>query len=240
VTGSLGGATYVVFSLHNVSRVYEAAKVAALRDVTLSVERGDCLAIMGPSGSGKSTLLHVLCGLDRPTEGRVLFEGVEPRTAREWARLRAERIGFVFQSFNLIPTLTAIENVEIPMFGMTRSSRQRRERAAELLARVGLADRARHTPGELSGGERQRVAIARSLANAPDVLLADEPTGNLDSKTSAEIIGLLLDIHAREGATLVVVTHDSGISSRASRVVQILDGQIQPPESTEAGGALSG
>ena len=218
-----------LLSLQDVSRVYEKARVTALHGVTLSVARGDCMALMGPSGSGKSTLLHLLCGLDRPTSGRVLFDGREPRSGRDWARLRAERIGFVFQSFNLMPTLTALENVQVPMFGVQRSARDRERRALGLLERVGLADRARHLPGELSGGERQRAAIARSLANDPDVVLADEPTGNLDSKTSAEILGLLAEIHAREGTTLVIVTHDADIAAQANRIVRILDGKIQSP-----------
>jgi predicted ABC-type transport system involved in lysophospholipase L1 biosynthesis ATPase subunit len=199
--------------------------VHALDGVSLAVGRGDCVAIMGPSGSGKSTLLHVLCGLDRPTSGRVSFDGREPKPG-EWDRLRAERIGFVFQAFHLLPTLTAAENVEVPMFGTGRSRREREERARELLRRVGLADRATHLPRELSGGECQRVAIARSLANEPDVLLADEPTGNLDSKSSAEILDLLFDIHARDGATLVIVTHEAAIAERAGRIVHLLDGRV--------------
>jgi len=215
-----------IASLERVSRVYRNGQITALREVTLSIARGEYVAIIGPSGSGKSTLMHLMCGLDRPTKGRVLFEGKERGSAREWARLRAERIGFVFQSFNLLPTLTALENVEVPMFGVRRDSDARRQRAMELLARVGLADRAAHRPNELSAGEQQRVAIARSLANSPDLLLADEPTGNLDSRTSAEILDRLGEIHTTDGATVVIVTHNPEIPERAGRVVKIVDGQI--------------
>ena len=223
-----------LLALEGVSRAYGKARVLALDRVSLKIARGECVAIAGPSGSGKSTLLHVMCGLDRPTSGRVLVEGREPRSAGDWAWLRAERIGFVFQAFNLLPTLTAAENVEVPMFGTGRGRREREARALELLARVGLADRARHRPGELSGGECQRVAIARSLANAPDILLADEPTGNLDSRTSAQIVDLLLDIHRAEGATLVVASHDERMARQAERVVGILDGHLVPQHCGEA------
>ena len=215
------------FSLQDVSRWYASGLVAALRGVSLDIAPGECVAIVGPSGSGKSTLLHLLCGLDRPTSGRVLFEGREPRSVGEWARLRAGRIGFVFQASNLLPTLTAAENVEVPMFGTGRGRRERERRSRELLARVGLAERAAHRPGELSGGERQRVAIARGLANSPGVLLADEPTGNLDSATSAAILDLLLGLHTQEGMTLVLVTHDGAVAERAGRIVHLLDGRIR-------------
>lgn len=215
-----------IASLEQVSRFYDDGRVIALCDVTLGISRGESLAIVGPSGSGKSTLLHLLCGLDRPTQGRVFFEGIEPGSAKEWTDLRSERIGFVFQAFNLLSTLTALENVEVPMFGVKRRAEDRRQQAADLLARVGLAERTHHRPSELSAGERQRVAIARSLANSPDLILADEPTGNLDSKTSAEILNLLGDIHVNEGTTLVVVTHEREIASRVSRVVRLVDGWI--------------
>ena len=213
--------------LDAVSRVYAKGHVAAARDVSLAIARGEYVALMGPSGSGKSTLLHLMSGLDRPTTGRVLFEGREPASTRDWTRLRSRRIGFVFQAFYLLPTLTAIENVEVPMFGVEGRADERRRRALALLTRVGLAERAGHRPGELSGGERQRVAIARSLANSPDAIFADEPTGNLDSQTSASVLALLADIHANEGTTLVVVTHDLDIASQASRIVRIRDGRVQ-------------
>ncbi len=212
--------------LKDVTRTYDGGRVMALLDVSLSVRRGEFLAVMGPSGSGKSTLLHVLSGLDRPSRGRVLFENAEPRSVGRWCRIRALRIGFVFQDFNLLPTLSALENVQVPMLGVVRGSRARRDRAVELLARVGLGNRILHRPAELSGGERQRVAIARALANQPALLLADEPTGNLDSKTSAEIMKLLCELHAEQGTTLVVVTHDQDIAGHAMRIVRMLDGQV--------------
>ena len=209
-------------------------------DVSLSVWSGEFVAIAGLSGSGKSTLLHVLCGLDRPTRGQVLFEGHAPSSREQWARLRAERIGFVFQRFHLLSRLTAVENVEIPMFGVTRSPRARRERALWLLERVGLAKHADRLPGALSGGECQRVAIARSLANRPSVILADEPTGNLDSGASASVLDLLTDIQRREGASLIIASHDTGVTSRADRIVRLLDGRIVSPALAGEGPPVTG
>jgi putative ABC transport system ATP-binding protein len=215
-------------AVEHVSRSYDDGRVTALQDVTLAISPGEYVAIVGPSGSGKSTLLHLLCGLDRPTQGRVCFEGIEPASRRQWAKLRATRIGFVFQAFYLLPTLSAQENVEVPMFGVLPRAKDRQRRALELLERVGLTNRARHRPFELSGGERQRVAIARSLANAPALLLADEPTGNLDSKTAADIMQLLHDVHRqdKERKTLVLVTHNLEITARSDRLVHIVDGRI--------------
>jgi ABC-type lipoprotein export system ATPase subunit len=213
-------------ALERVTRRYDDGRITALLDVTLRVGSGEFIAIIGPSGSGKSTLLHLACGLDRPTAGRVLFEGVEPASGSAWARLRAQRVGIVFQAFNLLPTLTAAENVEVPMFGVQASARARRARALDLLARVGLDGRTQHRPGELSGGERQRLAIARCLANGPRLILADEPTGNLDTQTSDGILDLLEDVHRREAATLVVVTHEPAIAARAHRVVRLMDGRV--------------
>jgi putative ABC transport system ATP-binding protein len=217
---------HLISALENVSRSYDDGRVVALREVTLSITRGAAVAIVGPSGAGKSTLLHLMCGLDRPQRGRVLFDGIEPRSAREWTRLRSSHIGFVFQSYNLLPTLTALENVEIPMMGVIGSAGERGRRAARSLAGVGLVNRAKYRPNELSGGERQRVAIARSLVNSPDLILADEPTGNLDRKSSGEILNLLFGIHDTEGTTLVIVSHDRSAVARAGRVVELLDGQI--------------
>jgi ABC-type lipoprotein export system ATPase subunit len=194
--------------------------------VALSIRAGEYTAVTGPSGSGKSTLLYVAGGLDRPTRGRVFFDGCQPKSPAEWNRLRARRIGFVFQSFHLLGGLTAAENVEIPMFGVLDGARERRRRAAALLDRVGLAHREAHRVQELSAGESQRVAIARSLANSPELLLADEPTGNLDSQSAEEILRLLEDLHRREGITLVVVTHDAAVSQRAGRVLELRDGRI--------------
>ncbi|MGA3086604.1 MAG: ABC transporter ATP-binding protein [Thermodesulfobacteriota bacterium] len=215
-----------LIALEQISRIYSKGQCIALNEVSLLIEHQDYMAIMGPSGSGKSTLLHILCGLDHPSSGRIFFEGTEYLTRRQWARLRAERIGFVFQTFNLLPTLTAEENVEVPMLGVVRSDRERHQRSIELLTRVGMAGKLKHQPNKLSGGEKQRLAIARSLANSPDLVLADEPTGNLDSKTSLEILDLLEDIYSREGVTLVIVTHDREIASRVNRLVTINDGRI--------------
>jgi len=214
-----------------VGRIFPKSRCVALRDVSLAVAPGEHLAIMGPSGSGKSTLLHILCGLDRPTTGRVKFGGVEPESARAWRALRARKIGFVFQAFNLIPTLTARQNVEIAMFGVLGAAKERAAKALYLLGRVGLSERADHRPAELSGGEKQRLAIARSLANSPAVILADEPTGNLDSKTSSQILDLLDVIRSSEGTALVVVTHDEAIAHRASRLICIRDGMVDSDRS---------
>lgn len=198
----------------------------ALRDVTLTLKEGDSLAVCGPSGSGKSTLLHLLGAMDTPTRGRIRFRGVEPDGPRELAAIRAELIGFVFQAFHLLPTLSALENVQVPMFGVVPGSRERRERAEELLQSVGLADRATHLPGEMSGGERQRVAIARALANDPEVILADEPTGNLDSKSSAKVLDLLLELRETRDLAMVVVTHDPSVAARFDQTVNLLDGRV--------------
>ncbi len=216
----------VIAELKHVSREYDDGRIVALQDITMQIGRGEWLSITGPSGSGKSTLLHLLGGLDRPTKGSIVFDGRDKISARQWARLRARRIGFVFQSFNLIPSLTALENVEVPLFGVMRRSAKRRQKAMDLLERVGLADRSRHRPGTLSGGERQRIAIARALVNSPDFILADEPTGNLDTRTSREIMDLLESIHTSERTTLVVVTHEIEIASRATRTIRCVDGMI--------------
>ncbi len=224
-----------LIALEQVSRIYSKEQCVALNDVTLSIEPHEYMAIMGPSGSGKSTLLHILGALDHPTTGRVLFEGIEYLTRRQWDLVRAKRIGFVFQTFNLLPTLTAEQNVEIPMLGIIKTAGDRRQRTSALLSRVGMSGRSKHRPTELSGGEKQRLAIARSLANSPDLVLADEPTGNLDSKNSLEILDLLEDIHSREGVTLVIVTHDPEITRRAKRVVTINDGRITSDGDAEKG-----
>jgi len=202
-------------------------RVAALRGVDLRVRDGEFLAIMGPSGSGKSTLLHILGGLDRPTAGTVELEGrrYDDLDDRALTRLRGEVFGFVFQFFNLLPTLTAAENVVLPALVAGERPAQYDERVAELLGLVGLADRAAHRPSELSGGEQQRVAIARALLRRPRVLLADEPTGNLDS-TSGRVVLTLLRRLVDEGQTVVMVTHDAGAAALADRVIFVRDGQI--------------
>lgn len=199
----------------------------ALKGVTFSVSQGEFTAIMGPSGCGKSTLLNILGLLDRPTSGKYLLEGAE--TARlgdaELTGLRRSRIGFVFQAFNLLPRLSALENVALPMAYAGMGVDERRERARVLLSRVGLGRKAENTPLQLSGGERQRVGIARALSNKPALLLADEPTGNLDSKSSAEILALFKELNA-EGMTVVLVTHDPAIGEAAGRVIRVKDGSL--------------
>ena len=208
------------------TRHYRRGDVFAIRDASLSIQAGEYLAITGPSGSGKTTLHCLASGLEHPTSGRVLFEGQTPKFPSGWTGLRARRIGIVFQSFHLIPGLTAAENVELPMFGVVRGEALRRKRVLSLLARVGLDQRARHRVSEMSGGECQRTAIARALANSPSVVFADEPTGNLDSCTAAGILALLETLNREEGVALVVITHDIQISERAPRIIRLLDGRI--------------
>jgi putative ABC transport system ATP-binding protein len=223
-----------VYELHGVSKSYSLGgnAVHAVREVELTVAAGEAAAIVGPSGSGKTTLLQLLGALDRPSDGQVLFEGRD--IARlgdgELGKLRLRTFGFVFQQFNLIPTLTAAQNVEIALAPAGLPGEARRERVLELLDSVGLSARADHVPSKLSGGEQQRVAIARALANEPHVLLADEPTGNLDSATGAEIIDLLLSLSAEGRRTVVVVTHDADIARRAGRVVRMQDGRLLAAE----------
>ncbi|MEK6954797.1 MAG: ABC transporter ATP-binding protein [Candidatus Micrarchaeota archaeon] len=217
-----------VMKLENVWKVYGEgdAKVEALKLIDLEVKKGEIIAIMGPSGSGKSTMLHILGLLDRPTEGKLYLDGIETSTLNddELAEIRGKKIGFVFQFFFLIPSLTVQENVELPMMLLGMSNIDRERRARELLAKVGLADRMRHLPSELSGGQRQRTAIARALANDPAIILADEPTGNLDSKTGKEILDLFEDLNKKEGRTIIFVTHDPSLVSRTKRVVRLRDG----------------
>jgi len=199
--------------------------VEALRDVSLHVAPGELVAVTGRSGSGKSTLLNLISGLDRPTEGRVLIDGVDIAEGRRDERARRKLIGFVFQQHLLLSELTAQLNVEVPLIGAGVPARERRRRALELLDEVGLAHRAQHRPATLSGGERQRVAVARSLANGPRLLLADEPTGALDSANSQRIIELLATLRARHGMTVIVVSYDTAVYAHADRTMTILDGQ---------------
>ena len=212
----------------NLTKIYgDGADVNALNGVSLTVNAGEFVAIVGPSGSGKSTLLNLLGALDRPTRGEVVVNGAPLSKVRNLDRFRSQTIGFIFQMHNLIPTLTALENVEVPMAETRLSGRQRRARAHELLTLVGLDKRMHYLPNKMSGGERQRVAIARALANRPAILLADEPTGNLDSKTTAEIMALLSDLNQTQGTTLIVVTHNALVAHAARRIVTLRDGQIQ-------------
>lgn len=207
-------------------KTYPDGQVNALVDVSLSIRRGEFVAIMGASGCGKSTLLNLLGALDQPTSGEVHFEGQPLSAIANLDRFRARKIGFVFQSFFLLPTLTALENVQVPMFEGPLSARQRIAKASELLELVGMSQRARHRPGQLSVGQRQRVAIARALANDPILLLADEPTGNLDSRTAAAVLDLFAHLHRDKGMTLVLVTHGREVAERAERIVRMRDGQI--------------
>jgi putative ABC transport system ATP-binding protein len=202
--------------------------VPALRGVTLTVEAGDHLAIVGPSGSGKSTLMHLLGGLDRPTSGRLLLGGrdVADLSASELARLRNQVIGFVFQSFHLLARTSARDNVALPLIYRGVRRAERRRRAEEILARVGLGHRLEHRPNQLSGGEQQRVAIARALVTEPSVLLADEPTGNLDSGSGEAVLALLEELNAERGVAVAIVTHNASVASRARRRVEMLDGLI--------------
>ena len=224
-------ATEPLLVADDVSRLYSDGQVLALDHVSLAINEGEYVAIIGPSGSGKSTLLTVLGGLDHPTSGEVRFRGSVLSAGPTLDTLRAQHIGYVFQSFYLLPTLTALENVQLPMFETSRSPRDRISRAEDLLAIVGMSHRAGHLPAQLSVGERQRVAIARSLANEPTVLLADEPTGNLDSKTGEEILQLFQSLHEKHQMTLVVITHSDEVAKRAKRIVEVRDGRICRDES---------
>jgi len=219
-----------LYDLRDVVKAYGSGDtlVTAVDGIDLRVEPGELVVVAGPSGSGKTTLLQLLGALDRPTAGSIAFEGRDLASLGdgELARLRRDTLGFVFQQFNLIPTLTAAQNVEVAMASRGRS--ERRARAAQLLERVGLGARAAHLPSQLSGGEQQRVAIARALANEPDVLLADEPTGNLDSATGDEIVALLRGLW-EEGISVILITHDQGIAAAAPRVVRLHDGHVRDP-----------
>jgi putative ABC transport system ATP-binding protein len=214
----------------DVTRTYElgGVSVPALRGVSLVVEPGDYVAIAGPSGSGKSTLMHLLGGLDRPSGGRLVIGGRDVSTLSppEMARLRNETIGFVFQAFHLLPRTTAVDNVALPLVYRGAGARQRRAKAAEMLERVGLGHRLHHRPNQLSGGEQQRVAIARALVTDPAVLLADEPTGNLDTVTGGAVLTLLEELNATSGVALVIVTHDRDVAARARRRIAMRDGQV--------------
>lgn len=226
--GMEGNGPIVVFERLCKNYQLGAVELQVLRGIDLAIERGEHVVIMGPSGSGKSTLLNILGCLDRPSSGNYRLGGreVSQLDDDQLSVIRGAHIGFVFQSFNLISQLTVIENIETPMYYQGYSERESAERAMELARMVGLGDRFAHRPAELSGGEQQRVAIARSLANDPLIILADEPTGNLDSKSGSEILNILLALH-QQGKTLIVVTHDDNIATHAQRIVHLLDGRVR-------------
>jgi len=221
----------VVLETKNVKRTYQMGNVtvSALRGVSLKIEEGDFVAILGPSGSGKSTLLHVLGGLDRPDEGEVLIDSISlyALNGNKLADVRLHKIGFVFQFFNLLPRITALRNVELPLTLADVPEQESIKKAKELLKLVGLGDRITHRPTELSGGEQQRVAIARALINEPKIVLADEPTGNLDTTTGGEIVRLMQRLNKEKGQTFVVVTHDPSVAENADRILFLKDGLIQ-------------
>ena len=226
-----------IIKFENVTKSYgDGGVVFALNDVDLEIQRGERVAIMGPSGSGKSTLLNLVCGLDRPSSGSVFFDGkgLAGLNDDELTRLRREKIGMIFQTFNLLPILNGVENVALPLRLQGIGSREADERATAMLSRVGLTERIGNRPDEMSGGERQRVAIARALIFGPLVLLADEPTGNLDSHTGDEVLSLMDDLHNEFNTTIVLVTHNEHAAMRCERRITLLDGQIEKDESREA------
>jgi len=221
----------VLYEAAGLTKAYDDGNVPALRGIDLRIRRGEFVAIVGPSGCGKTTLLNLLGLLDRPTAGALRFRGRDLTSLGDPAAYRARDIGFIFQSFHLLPNFTVEENVQIPMFGLPGTSAARRARAVELLESVGLSRRLDHLPVKLSGGERQRAAIARSLANRPSILLADEPTGNLDSVNSAHVMELLQRLRVEHEVTLVLVTHDRELAAHASRLVEIRDGRVVSDDS---------
>jgi putative ABC transport system ATP-binding protein len=218
-----------MIQLENIHRYFQVGEqtVHALNDISLAINKGEYISVMGPSGSGKSTLLNVIALLDKPSSGRYLLnsQDVTQRSDDELAKVRRENIGFVFQFFHLIPRLSAAENIEMPMILAGIAVKERKQRVAQALASVNLQDRARHRPDQLSGGQLQRVAIARAMIMRPEILLADEPTGNLDSKSGMEIIELLENLN-QQGVTLMIITHDQALGDRAQRQIRIVDGQI--------------
>jgi putative ABC transport system ATP-binding protein len=220
-----------IIELQNVKKIYQmdGVETHALRGVDLQIKKESFVAIMGPSGSGKSTLLHMIGALDKPTSGKVILDGVDIATLKEsdLARLRGKKIGIVFQFFNLHPTLTALENIELPMIVVEKDKKERQQRALELIRAVGLEHRAHHFPSQMSGGEQQRIAIARALANEPEIILADELTGNLDTKTKAEIMNFLLKLQKEKKMTVTVITHELEIAQYAETIVHIVDGKIK-------------
>jgi len=215
-----------VYELIGLKKEYDEGSVLALRGVDLRIYQGEFVAITGPSGCGKSTLLQMLGALDEPTSGSLSYRGKPLPGHAEGATYRAREIGIIFQAFHLLPTFTAVENVQMPMFEADRPATDRKQRATELLEAVGLEKRLHHFPAKLSGGERQRVAIARSLGNSPSVLLADEPTGNLDSENAHHILDLIVRLHEEHQMTMILITHDPSIAARASRIIHMMDGRV--------------
>jgi putative ABC transport system ATP-binding protein len=227
-----------ILEAKGLARDYDEGQVKALRGVNFAIQEGEFVAITGPSGCGKSTLLQLLGALDQPTSGELFYRGNSIPEDPNPAAYRASEIGFIFQAFHLLPTFTAAENVQLPMFESNRSASERRERARELLKLVGLENRVDHFPSKLSGGERQRVAIARSLANEPSLLLADEPTGNLDSENAHAVLDLIIRLQQEHGRTMVMVTHDPTIAQRAGRILQMMDGRIISDHSLGANSSI--
>lgn len=220
----------ILIKLENIWKVFEMGetKLTALRGINLEITRGAFMTLMGPSGSGKSTLLYIIGCLDIPSKGKIYLdsEDVSGLSEDELAQVRGKKIGFIFQQFNLLSNLNSLENVMLPMVFQGVPEETRREKGEELLSSIGLKDRAKHKPPELSGGERQRVAIARALANDPDIIVADEPTGNLDSSTGKKIMEVLINLHKNKHKTIIVVTHDPNIASYSEQIINIMDGQI--------------
>jgi putative ABC transport system ATP-binding protein len=223
----------VVIEVRDLVKTYDEGRTRALDGASLTVRQGEFIAITGPSGCGKSTLLHAIAALERPDSGAIVVNGDDITKRRDLSGYRARTIGLVFQLHNLLPNLSAAENVQIPMYEASYSAAERRRRARELLALVDLGDKADKRPTQLSGGERQRVAIARALSNDPPIVLADEPTGNLDSKAGLRVLEALRDVQRRRGVTLVLVSHDQGIARTADRVVYMLDGRMEPARTVE-------
>lgn len=215
-----------IIELKNLVKTYENGNIKALNGIDLEIEEGEFVSIIGPSGSGKSTLLNILGALDIAESGEITVAGYNLMENKELHKFRGEKLGFIFQLHNLIPNISVVENIEIPMFTQKISSKEMREKALNLLDSVGLKDKAKYMPTKLSGGERQRVAIARALANDPSIILADEPTGSLDSKTSQMILEQLTKLHKEENVTLIMVTHDMNVAKLADRIIEVLDGKI--------------
>jgi ABC-type antimicrobial peptide transport system, ATPase component len=216
-----------IIEIHGLKKSYENGQIIALNGIDLEIKKGEFVSIIGPSGSGKSTLLNMLGALDIPSEGSINVAGIDLTKTKDLSKFRSQEIGFVFQLHNLIPNLTVLENVQIPMIGTSIPGKEMEKRALELLKSVDLEDRVNQRPTKLSGGQRQRVAIARALVNHPSIILADEPTGSLDSKTGDIILNLLKDLHKKENVTLVMVTHEPYVANMADRIITVLDGKIK-------------